>query len=122
MDIVFVTIILSAFLIVPALLNYYVNRWFIGDRPNAPGRWELAIAGFALSFVVLSVAAMLTLIISLGYDALRTQIADFVRLGWHGYADERPIALTGVLTAVALVHMVIMTGLGWLAIPGAYLK
>ena len=122
MDIVFAAIILGAFFIVPALLNYFVNRWFVGSRPTAPGRWELAIAGFALSFVVLSVAAMLTLIISLGYDALRTQIADFVRLGWHGYAEERPIALTGVLTAIALAHMAVMTVLGWLAIPGAYLK
>ncbi|HUS83487.1 MAG TPA: hypothetical protein VM013_09575 [Dehalococcoidia bacterium] len=122
MDIVFVVIILSAFLVVPALLNYYANRWFVGSRPDAPGRWELAIAGFALSFVILSVAAMLTLIVSLGADSLRDQVADFVRLGWRGYAEERPIALSGVLTAVALVHMALMTALGWLAIPGAYLK
>jgi hypothetical protein len=122
MDIVFVVIILSAFLIVPALLNYYANRLFVGSRADGPGRWELAIAGFALSFVILSVAAMVTLIVSLGADSLRNQIADFVRLGWSGYAQERPIALSGVLTAVALVHMALMTALGWLAIPGAYLK
>jgi hypothetical protein len=122
MDAVIIVAIVSAFLIVPAALNYYLNRWFVAGRPDGPGRWELAIAGFALSFVLLTVAAMLTLIISLGVDSLRQQIADFVQLGWHAYAEDRPIALSGVLTGVALVNMALMTALGWLAVPGAYLK
>jgi len=122
MDIVFVAIIISAFFVVPALLNYYTNRWFIGRRAGAPGRWELAMAGFALSFVVLSIAAMVTLLVGLGYEGLRDQIADFVRLGWRGYAEERPVALSGVLTAVALAHMALMTALGLLSIPGRWVK
>jgi hypothetical protein len=60
--------------------------------------------------------------VSLGWDSLRTQIADFVRLGIYGYAQDRPVALSGVLTAIALVDMALMTALGWVGIPGAYLK
>jgi hypothetical protein len=122
MDILFVIIIATAFLIVPALLNYYTNRWFVGRRAGAPGKWELAIASFALSFVILSVASMITLLVGFGYEDLRDQIADFVRLGWRGYAEERPVALSGVLTAVALAHMALMTALGLLSIPGRWVK
>jgi hypothetical protein len=121
MDLLLGLIIITAFIVVPGLLNYFTSRWLVGDG-GAPGRWESVIAGFVLSFVLLTVAAMVTMLVSLGFDGLRTQIADFVRLGLRGYAVERPVALSGVLTAVALVEMAIMTGLGWVGIPGAYLK
>jgi len=121
MDLLLGLIIITAFIVVPGLLNYFTSRWLVGDG-GAPGRWEHVIAGFMLSFVLLTVAAMVTMFVSLGFEGLRQQIADFVRLGLRGYGDERPIALSGVLTAVALADMAIMTALGWVGIPGAYLK
>lgn len=122
MDILLALIVISAFVVVPGLLNYYANRLFTAEGSGVPRRWELAVAAFMLSFLVLTVAAMVTLLVSLGYDALRTQIGDFVRLGLRDYAKERPVALSGVLTAVALANMALMTALGWLRIPDAYLK
>ena len=121
MDLLLALIIISAFIVVPGLLNYYTSRWLVGDG-GAPGRWEHVIAGFMLSFALLTVATMVTMFISLGWDSLRTQIADFVRLGLRGYGEARPVALSGVLTAVALADMALMTALGWIGIPGAYLK
>ena len=95
MDLLLALIIIAAFIAVPGLLNYYTSRWLVGDG-GAPGRWEHVVASFILSFVLLTVAAMVTMFISLGWDSLRTQIADFVRLGINGYAEARPVALSGV--------------------------
>ncbi len=121
MDLLLALIIIVAFVIVPGLLNYYTSRSLMAEG-GAPGRWDRLVAGFTLSFALLTVAAMITMFVSLGFGGLRGQIADFVRLGLRGYGQERPIALSGVLTAVSLADMAIMTALGWVGIPGAYLK
>jgi len=121
MELLLAFIIISAFVVVPGMLNYYTSRWLVAGG-SAPGRWEHVISGFTLAFLLLTVAAMVTMFISLGWDSLRTQIADFVRLGILGYAQERPVALSGVLTALALADMAFMTALGWIGVPAAYLK
>ena len=121
MDFLVPWMLIGAFIVAPGLLNYYTNRWFSAGGPE-PDRWELLVAGFMLSFVLLTVAAMVTLLISLGYDSLRNQIADFVRMGLRGYGEDRPVALSGVLTAVALATMALMTALGWMRVPARYLK
>ena len=121
MDFLVPWMLLGAFIVVPGLLNYFANRWFSVGGPE-PDRWELLLAGFALSFVLLTLAAMITLLISLGWDSLRNQIADFVRMGLRDYAEDRPVALSGVLTGVALATMALMTALGWLRVPARYLR
>jgi len=121
MDFLVACILIGALILVPGLLNYYANRWFSAGGPE-PNRWELLVAGFVLSFVLLTVAAMLTLLISLGWDSLRNQIADFVRMGLRGYGEDRPVALSGVLTVVSLATMALMAALGWKRIPARYLR
>jgi len=121
MDFLVPWMLIGAFIVVPGLLFYYTNRWFSAGGPE-PDRWELLVAGFTLSFLLLTVAAMVTLLISLGYDSLRNQIADFVRMGLRGYGEDRPVALSGVLTAVALATMALMTALGWMRVPARYLR
>jgi len=121
MDFLVAWMLIGAFIVVPGLLNYFANRWFSagGTEPN---RWELLLASFTLSFALLTLTAMITLLISLGYNDLRDQIADFVRMGLRDYAEDRPVALSGVLTGVALATMVLMTALGWLRVPARYLR
>jgi hypothetical protein len=122
MDLLLAVLILSAFVLVPGLLNSYANRSAAGGRIDEPGRWELAVAGWVTSFVALTVAAMVVLAIALVYDDLRQQIADFARLGLRAYAEDRPFALSGVLTLVALTNMALMTLLGAMRIPGRLLR
>jgi len=121
MDLLLALVLIGAFIVVPGLLNYFATRCVSAGGPE-PDRWELLLAGFTLSFALLTLAAMITLLISLGYDDLRDQIADFVRMGMRGYGEDRPIALSGVLTGVAVATMALMTALGWLRVPARYLR
>ena len=113
--------LIGAFIVVPGLLNYYTNRWFSAGGPE-PNRWELLVASFTLSFLLLTVAAMVTLLIAIGWDELREQLSEFINKGLRAYAADRPFALSGVLTAVALVTMALMTALGWMRVPARYLR
>ena len=122
MDLLLFVIIFSAFVLAPGLINYYANRWRVAGGVSEPGRWELVIAGFTLSFVLLTVAAMVTLIVALGWKGLREELSDFINMGFFGYAEERPFALSGVLTAIALTTMAVMALLGALRVPARFLK
>ncbi|MDI6856761.1 MAG: hypothetical protein QME71_00360 [Dehalococcoidia bacterium] len=122
MDLLLFVIILSAFVVVPGLINYYANRWRTAGGGSEPGRWELVIAGFTLSFALLTVAAMVVLVIALGWEGLREELSDFINMGFVGYAEERPFALSGVLTAISLVTMVVMGLLGVMRVPARFLK
>jgi hypothetical protein len=122
MDLLLSVMIVSAFVLVPGLINYYANRWRVAGSALEPGRWELAIAGFTLSFVLLTVAAMVTLIIALGWEGLREELSDFIHMGFAGYGAERPFALSGVLTAIALATMAATGLLGVLRVPARYLR
>jgi hypothetical protein len=113
--------LIAAFIVVPGLLNYYATRRLI-TGPTQSNRWEYLAFSFMLSFLLLTIAALVTLFIALGWHALRVQIADFVRGGLRGYAANRPFAEAGVLTLVAVVNMAVMTALGWLGVPARCLK
>ena len=121
MDFLVPWMLIGAFIVVPGLLNYYTNRWFSAGGLE-PNRWELLVASFTLSFLLLTVAAMVTLLIAIGWHDLREQLSEFINKGFRGYAADRPFALSGVLTAVALATMALMTALGWMRVPARYLR
>ena len=109
-------------LVVPGLINYYVNRFYTPQgAPLAPPP-ELIAASLALTFALLVVAMLVTLLVSLGYDELKEEIADFVQLGIAGYGRDRPIALSGVLAAVSVAHTALMALLGTLRIPSRFVR
>jgi ABC-type Fe3+ transport system permease subunit len=121
MDFLVSWMLIGAFIVVPGLLNYFANRWFSAGGPE-PNRWELLVASFTLSFVLLTLAAMVTLLIATGWHDLREQLSDFINMGMPAYAADRPFALSGVLTAVSLATMAVMAALGWLRVPARYLR
>ena len=92
------TIVLGL-IVVPGLLNYLVNRHMTPDGEPLGPRFEQLAASFVLTFAILVVDILAVLLLSLGWEGLREEIADFVRAGHIEFALERPIALTGVLTA-----------------------
>src|SRR4030042_6341351 len=108
MDFLVPWMLIGAFIVVPGLLNYYTNRWFSAGGPE-PTRWELLVASFTLSFLLLTVAAMVTLLIAIGWHDLREQLSEFINKGFRGYAADRPFALSGVLTAAALATTALLT-------------
>lgn len=109
-------------LVVPGLINYYVGRYYTpAGAPLAPPL-ELIAASLALTFVLLVTAMLVALLVSLGYDELKEEISDFVQLGLAGYGRERPIALSGVLSAVSIAHTALMALLGTLRVPSRFVR
>ena len=109
-------------LVVPGLINYYVSRYFTPQSaPLAPAP-ELIGASLAVTFALLVTAVLVTLLVSLAYDQLKNEISDFVQRGLVGYGRNRPIALSGVLSAVSIAHTALMALLGTLRIPSRFVK
>ena len=109
-------------LVAPALVNYYVNRYFtLGGTLLAP-TLEVIGACLVLTFAVVVAAVVITAGVSLAWDELKEEISDFVQLGLTGYGQDRPIALSGVLAAVSLGLMALMGLLGALRIPSRFIR
>jgi phosphotransferase system glucose/maltose/N-acetylglucosamine-specific IIC component len=108
-------------LVVPGLINYYVNRYYTPAGSLVP-TLELVAASLALTFATLTVAILVCLVVALGWDDLKNEISDFVQLGLRGYGQNRPIALSGVLAAVSLAEMALMALLGALRIPSRFVR
>jgi len=114
--------IILGLVVVPGAINYYCNRWFTEPGQREPNRLELMAASLGLPIVILVVAAFVVLLISLGWDGLREEIADFVQGGVKGYGQDRPIALSGVMTGVSLALMGLLGLLGALRVPARFLR
>ncbi|MCH7837771.1 MAG: hypothetical protein IIC26_04610 [Chloroflexi bacterium] len=108
--------------VVPGLINYYVNRYYTPSATTTGPTLELVIASLTLTFAILVLDVAAVLLISLGWDELREQIADFVQLGLVDYARERPIALTSVLSAYSVSCMTLLALLGAFRIPSRFVR
>lgn len=109
-------------LVVPGLINYYANRYYADPGSTLAPTLELVAASLALTFVLLVLDILAVLLVSLGWEDLKEEIADFVQLGLVGYGQERPIALTGVLSAWSLACMALMALLGVFRIPSRFVR
>lgn len=119
----FITLaIVLGLIVVPGLINYYVNRYYTPAGTVLAPRLELIAASLVLTFVILVGDIMMVLLVSLGWDGLKDEIGDFVGMGLAGFSQERPIALTGVLTAVSVACMALMALLGTLRIPSRFVR
>ena len=99
MDFFITLALILGVLIVPGLINYYVNRYFTSPGTSSAPTSELVMASLTLVFVgiVFDIAALAA--ISLVWDGLKEEISEFVQLGLLDYARDRPIALPGGLAA-----------------------
>ena len=108
--------------IVPGLINYYVNRYFTPPGTTTAPTLELLTASLTLTFAFLVLDVAAVVLISLGWDDLKDQIADFVQMGLLDFARDRPIALTGVLTALSVSYMAVLGLLGVLRVPSRWIR
>ena len=114
-------IILGLF-VVPGLINYYVNRLLAPAGSTSAPALELVAASLTLTFTILVLDVLAVLVTALIWDQLKDQIAEFVQLGLVDYARDRPIALTGVLSAYSMSCMVMLTLLGLLRVPSRFVR
>ncbi|MCH8921339.1 MAG: hypothetical protein IIA23_11650 [Chloroflexi bacterium] len=108
--------------VVPGLINYYVNRYYTTSATAPAPTLDLVVASLTLTFVILVLDVAVVLLVSLGWDELREQIADFVQLGLLDYARERPIAVTSVLSAYSVSCMTLLALLGVFRIPSRFVR
>ena len=109
-------------LVAPALVNYYVNRYFTQGGTLLAPTLEVMIASLVLTFALVVAAVLGTVAASLAWSDLEDEIAAFIQLGLVGYGQDRPIALSGVLSAVSIALMSLMGLLGVMRIPSRFIR
>jgi hypothetical protein len=109
-------------LVAPALVNYYVNRYFTQGGTLLAPTLEVMIASLVLTFALVVAAVLGTVAASLAWKDLEDEIAAFIQLGLVGYGQDRPIALSGVLSAVSIALMSLMGLLGVMRIPSRFIR
>ena len=109
-------------LVIPGLINYFVNRYYSPSGSVLAPTLELVAASLTLTFTVLVVAVLVVLVVALGWDELKEELSDFVQLGLVGYGQDRPIALAGVLSAVSVGEQALLALLGVFRIPSRFVR
>jgi hypothetical protein len=109
-------------LVVPALTNYFVNRYYATPGSSLAPTLELVAASLTLTFALIAAAMVVVLGASLGWTDLKREIEDFVQMGLVGYGQNRPIALPGVLAAVSIGETALLALLGAFRIPGRFVR
>lgn len=122
MDFFITWTVVLGFLVVPALINYFANRYYAPPGASVAPTLELMIASLVLTFAVIVADIVGVLLLSLYFDDLKEEIADFMQLGLVDYGQDRPIALTGVLSAVSLAYMAALALLGVFRIPSRFVR
>ena len=122
MDFFIALALILGVLIVPGLINYYVNRYFTSPGTSSAPTSELVMASLTLVFVgiVFDIAALAA--ISLVWDGLKEEISEFVQLGLLDYARDRPIALPGALAAYSVSAIALFGLLGAVRVPSRWIR
>jgi hypothetical protein len=109
-------------LVAPAMVNYFVNRYYSPPAKSLAPTSELIAASLTLTFAVLVIAILVVVGASLAWHGLKKELEDFVQLGLKGYGQNRPIALPGVLSAVSVGEMALLALLGAFRIPSRFVR
>ncbi len=108
--------------VVPAMVNYFVNRYYSPAGTSVAPTIELIAASLTLTFAVLVVAILIVVGVSLSWHDLKRELEAFIQLGLVGYGQNRPIALPGVLSAVSVGEMALLALLGAFRIPSRFVR
>ena len=122
MDFFITLVLILGLFLVPGMINYYVNRYFTPPGTSSAPASELVVASLTLTFAILILDVAAVLLIALGWDSLKDDVADFVQMGLVEFAQDRPIALTGVLSAYSVSSMAILGLLGVLRVPSRWIR
>ena len=109
-------------LVFPALVNYFVNRYYSPPGTSSAPTIELLAASLTITFAMVVAAVVITLGVSLSWDDLKREVEAFVELGLIGYGQNRPVSFAGVLAAWSLGQMAVLALLGAFRIPGRFVR
>ena len=109
-------------LVVPGLVNYYVNRYYTPPGTSMASTLELVVASLTLTFVVLVMAILTTLCVAQVWDELEQEISAFTGSGLLSYAQNRTSAFPGVMSAIVLGEIALLTLLGALRLPSRWVR
>jgi hypothetical protein len=109
-------------LVFPALVNYFVNRYYSQPSKSLAPTIELIAASLTITFAMVVAAVVITLGVSLSWDDLKREVEAFVQLGLVGYGQDRPISFAGVLAAWSLGEMALLALLGAFRIPSRFVR
>ena len=109
-------------LVVPGLINYFVNRYYSPPGTSMATTLELVAASLTLAFAIVTAAVVIILGLSLGWNDLKREVEAFVNLGLVGYGQNRPISFSGILAAWSLGEMALLALLGALRVPSRFVR
>jgi len=109
-------------IVAPAMVNYFVNRYYSPLGKSLAPTTELIAASLTLTFAMVVAAVVITLGVSLSWDDLKREVEAFVQLGLVGYGQNRPISFAGVLAAWSLGEMAVLALLGAFRIPSRFVR
>lgn len=122
MEFFIATSFILGLLVVPGLINYYVNRYFMPPGSSVATTAELVTASLTLTFALIVLDIAVVVLISLGWSDLKDRISDFVQMGLLDFAKDRPIATTGVLSVTSIGYMALLGLLGALRVPSRWIR
>ncbi len=109
-------------LVFPALLNYFVNRYFSTDGTSTAPTLELVFASLTITFAMVVASVVIVLGLTLSWNDLKHEVEAFVNLGLVGYGKNRPISFSGMLAAWSLGEMAVLALLGAFRIPSRFVR
>ena len=109
-------------LVVPGLINYFVNRYFTAPGTSMASTLELVAASLTLTFAVVTASIVVVLGLSTNWNDLRREVEAFFNLGLVGYGQNRPVSLPAMLAAWSLGEMALLALLGAFRLPSRWVR
>ena len=111
-----------ALLVVPGLINYFVNRYYTPPGTSMASTLELVAASLTLTFAVVTASIVIVLGLSISWNDLHREVEAFFNLGLVGYGRDRPVSLPGMLAAWSLGEMALLALLGAFRLPSRFVR
>jgi hypothetical protein len=109
-------------LVVPGLINYFVNRYYTPPGTSMASTLELVAASLTLTFAVVTACIVIVLGLSISWNDLHREVEAFFNLGLAGYGQNRPVSLPAMLAAWSLGEMALLALLGAFRLPSRFVR
>ena len=109
-------------LVVPGLINYFVNRYYTPPGTSMASTLELVAASLTLTFAVVTACIVIVLGLSISWNDLHREVEAFFNLGLVGYGRDRPVSFPGMLAAWSLGEMALLALLGAFRLPSRFVR
>lgn len=109
-------------LVVPGLINYFVNRYYSPPGTSMASTLELVAASLTLTFGLVTACIVIVLGLSVSWNDLHREVEGFFNLGLVGYGRDRPVSFPAMLAAWSLGEMALLALLGAFRLPSRFVR